>query len=108
RLEVPGRNGKATEPVNVVSSTYSEDSPQYSPDGKSIAFVSSRSGSPEIWVCASDGSNAAQLTSLGATTTGSPHWSPDGRRIIFDSNVEGQYEIYIIDASGGHPRRMTN
>jgi dipeptidyl aminopeptidase/acylaminoacyl peptidase len=106
RLEVRGANRKAAEPVNLISSTYAEDSPQYSPDGKSVAFVSLRSGSNEIWVCRNDGSNPVQLTSLGST--GSPHWSPDGRSIVFDSNLEGGPNIYIIDGSGGKPRRMTN
>jgi eukaryotic-like serine/threonine-protein kinase len=106
RVEVPGPNRKASEPINLISSTYDDEAPQYSPDGKRVVFVSARSGHPEIWVCESDGSNALQLTSLGAA--GSPRWSPDGQRIIFDSNVEGQFALYMIDAGGGSPRRMTN
>jgi Tol biopolymer transport system component len=102
---VPSPNKKASRPVSLIASTYDEEAPQYSPDGTRIVFVSRRSGSSEIWVCGSDGSNALQLTSLGAT--GSPHWSPDGHRIVFDSNAEGQFEIYLIDASGGTPQRMT-
>ena len=105
RLPVPGPNNKASRPVSLIASTYDEEAPQYSPDGKRIVFVSRRSGSSEIWVCGSDGSNALQLTSLGAT--GSPHWSPDGRRIVFDSNAGGQFEIYVMDAGGGTPQRLT-
>jgi len=105
RLPVPGANKKAGGPVSLIASTYDEEAPQYSPDGKRIVFVSTRSGSSEVWVCGSDGSNALQLTSLGAT--GSPHWSPDGRRIIFDSNAEGRFEIYVMDAGGGTPQRIT-
>jgi Tol biopolymer transport system component len=108
RIEVPGPNRKASEPVNLISSTYDDEAPQYSPDGKRVVFASARSGHPEIWVSNSDGSNPLQLTSLGAAQTGSPHWSPDGRRIIFDSNAEGKFELYMIDADGGRPRRMTN
>ncbi len=106
RVEVPGPNRKASDPISLISSTYVDAAPQYSPDGKRIVFTSARSGHTEIWVCASDGSDALQLTSMG--TAGSPRWSPDGQRIVFDSNVEGQFELYMIDAGGGSPRRMTN
>jgi len=106
RLEVPDPNRKASQPLNLISSTYLDEAPQYSPDGKRIVFTSARSGHTEVWMCASDGSNAVQLTSLGAA--GSPRWSPDGLRIVFDSNIEGQFELYTMDAAGGKPRRITH
>jgi Tol biopolymer transport system component len=107
RLELPGPPGKTTEPSSLISSTQSEDSPQYSPDGKRVVFCSTRSGTREIWVTSADGSNAVQLTSLGATMTGAPRWSPDGQQIVFDSNAGGVYDVYVIDANGGQPRRLT-
>lgn len=78
-----------------------------SPDGQKIAFGSDRSGTIEIWLCDSDGSNPVQLTSMGAANTGTPRWSPDGRQIAFDSRKEGHSDIYLIDAGGGSPRRLT-
>jgi Tol biopolymer transport system component len=52
--------------------------PQLSPDGKRLAFTSTRSGFWEIWVSDLDGANAVQLTNMRAPTgTGVPHWSPD-------------------------------
>src|SRR5215469_14273935 len=89
---------------SLISSTQRDGAPQFSPDGKRIAFVSNRSGHLEIWVCNSDGSSPVQLTSLGATT---PRWSPDGRRIAFDSDAAGEFDIWVIDADGGKPVRMT-
>jgi Tol biopolymer transport system component/DNA-binding winged helix-turn-helix (wHTH) protein len=108
RLELLGPSGKTTEPVTFISSTQDEDSPQYSPDGKRVVFCSSRSGTREIWAGSADGSNAVQLTYLGATMTGAPRWSPDGQQIVFDSNVGGSYDVYVIDANGGNPRRLTD
>jgi Tol biopolymer transport system component len=77
------------------------------PDGKKIAFMSSRSGNWEIWVCDKDGSNALSLTSFGGPDVTNPRWSPDGERIAFDSDAEGQYDIWVISANGGKPERMT-
>ncbi|PWU03939.1 MAG: hypothetical protein C5B51_17890 [Terriglobia bacterium] len=97
-----------TAPVKLISSTQYDSSPQYSPDGRSIAFRSNRSGSTEIWVSDSEGANPIQLTHLGGTLTGSPHWSPDGMQIAFDSRPEGQADIYTIPATGGAVHRVTS
>jgi Tol biopolymer transport system component/DNA-binding winged helix-turn-helix (wHTH) protein len=94
-------------PVAAIASTRRNTSPQFSPDGRRVAFASNRSGDFEIWLSDPDGSNAVQLTSMSARTTGTPRWSPDGQMIVFDSNPEGQYEIYLIPAAGGKPRRLT-
>ena len=73
RVELPGPHDKGI-PLHpkgapFITSTRMDANPQFSPDGKRIVFTSgrlNRSGSYEIWVCDSDGSNAEQLTSLGA------------------------------------------
>jgi Tol biopolymer transport system component len=83
------------------------DSPQYSPDGRRIVFASDRSGSTEIWVCESDGSNPLQLTSFGGPLAGTPRWSPDGRQIAFDARPGGRAAIYVVSVQGGRPRRLT-
>jgi Tol biopolymer transport system component/DNA-binding winged helix-turn-helix (wHTH) protein len=94
-------------PLKLIGSSRSEDSPQFSPDGQKIAFTSDRSGNDEIWVCQSDGSNAIQLTSFGASYSGSPRWSPDSQQIAFDSRSTGQADIFVISVNGGEPRRLT-
>jgi Tol biopolymer transport system component len=106
------RNEKSAGPVNgdtpFIYSTRDDTSPEFSPDGKKIAFVSNRSGDLEIWVCDSDGSNPVQLTSFRGPNVSTPRWSPDGGRIAFDSDAEGkQFDIWVINASGGKPKRMT-
>jgi Tol biopolymer transport system component len=89
-----------------MNSTRLDHVPQYSPDGKRIAFASNRSGSHEIWLCDADGSNVVKLTSFGGPYVAGPAWSPDGRRIAFDARPNGTSEIYIISADGGKPERL--
>jgi len=105
--KVPLQNGQPGAPVPIIESTKREWEPRYSHDGKKIAFSSDRTGSSEIWVANSDGSELTQLTNLKSTTGGS-RWSPDGKQIAFLSQVAGQSEIYVIDAQGGTPVRITN
>jgi Tol biopolymer transport system component len=111
RMAAPSLEGKKLRPLNqpapLISSTRDDESPQFSPDGKKIAFASTRSGSLEVWVCDADGSNAVQLTSFGGPDISTPRWSPDGGRIAFDSNAPGEWDIYVVGANGGKPQRMT-
>jgi len=90
-----------------LASTGRNTSPQFSPNGRRVAFASNRSGVFEIWLADPEGSNPVKLTSMGADATGTPRWSPDGRTIAFNSNPEGQYDIYLIPSAGGMPRRLT-
>ena len=78
------------------------------PDGSRIAFVSNRTGSKEIWIANSDGSNQTQLTFFNGPSVGSPRWSPDGKRIAFDGYAGGSSDIYVIPVEGGKPARLTS
>jgi eukaryotic-like serine/threonine-protein kinase len=82
RIPGPNADNRKAAPEKWIASTPGNDGPQYSPDGKRIVFISTRSGTYEVWTCASNGRELAQLTSLGMT--GSPRWSPDSRWIAFD------------------------
>ena len=88
-----------------LSSTRGDSGQQYSPDGRRVAFSSTRSGNQEVWVANADGSNAVQLTT--SRSSGTPRWSPDGRRIVFDTQApDGRWRIQVVDASGGEPAKV--
>ncbi|HEY3125252.1 MAG TPA: hypothetical protein VGK70_14470, partial [Thermoanaerobaculia bacterium] len=109
RIETSAPGVRATSaPAMAISSTKAEYHCELSPDGRRVAFISTRSGQPEIWISDPDGSNALQLTSVGALDTNCPHWSPDGQVIAFSSTLEGEFDIYAVPAAGGKPRRLTS
>jgi len=107
RYEISNSSGQRPPPTKLIASTEFDGSQQFSPDGKRIVFASGRSGTIEIWVCDSDGSNARQLTFLGGRGAGTPRWSPDSRQIAFDASPEGNSDIFVVSAEGGRPRRLT-
>ena len=70
----------------MTSHTASESNPRWSPDGKTIYFLSTRSGSSQIWQIAVGGGEATQVTTAAADI-GSFRVSPDGSRIVFGAEV---------------------
>ena len=102
------RRNAQPEPV-LVSSTL-DSSPQFSPDGRRIAFSSRRSGNvEEIWLAAADGSDARQLTNGTGRRQTMPAWSPDGRHIAFEStSVTTSTDVWVISTDGGTLRQLTH
>lgn len=99
----------AGQKTQLITSTSWDDTPQFSTDGKWIAFSSERSGAPEIWVAGADGLNVRRLTFFDGQFAGTPRWSPDGKRIVFDARPPASKpSICIVSASGGQPIRLTN
>ena len=105
RLDLDAPAGKEIGRARVLASTLRDQNVSLSPDGRALAFESTRGGSFEIWVASRDGSNPRQLTSFGMTS--SPRWSPDGSLIAFDGTKTGKQDVYVIPAAGGAPRQLT-
>jgi Tol biopolymer transport system component len=80
--------------------------PAWSPDGRKLAFRSTRNGNRDIYVMNADGSGKRNLTRNPARD-GSPSWSPDGRRIAFVSNRDGHLEAHVMNADGSGQRSLT-
>jgi TolB protein len=86
-------------------------SPTFSPDGRQIAFVSTRAGLPQIYVMAADGTGQELYAPFDYGVTGSslaPEWSPDGTRIAFHRDVAGSPQVFIMDARSRMVRQLTS
>ena len=83
--------------------------PAWSPDGRLIAFTSTRGGGFDIYVMNADGSEQRRLTNLSERGLGAvePSWSPDGKRIVFRTRVK-QVDIYVINLDGTGLSRITS
>ena len=89
-----------------------EGNPQWSADGRTIAFMTDRDGNQEIYAMDADGGNARNLTRHPLNDTdGGFLLSPDGRRIAFASNRDTRslknVDIYVMNADGSGVRRLT-
>ena len=81
--------------------------PDYSPDGKKIAFVSDRDFRPGIYTMDADGTKQKKRSRGPATVFHFPSWSPDGERIAFMSNEDGPDEIHVMKADGSAQVNLT-
>jgi dipeptidyl aminopeptidase/acylaminoacyl peptidase len=83
--------------------------PQYSRDGKRIAFLSNRSGTPQVWMVDAAGGEPKQITQ-GTDPVGSVEWSPIEDRIAYDIARGGGYnsQVYYSKPDGSDARLMTS
>ncbi len=90
------------EPRRITNHPAADLSPTWSPNGSLIAFVSDRSGTPQVYLL--DGpesdSNRPVRVSNGAYCT-SPAFSPDGRYIAYAGRRSGTFDIFIVDLEAG-------
>lgn len=84
-----------------------DNQPDFSPDGRRIAFVSSRDQRPGVFTMSSDGSNERLRSRGSATVFEYPSFSPDGKRIAFTSNQNGGDDIYAMITDGSAQKRLT-
>ncbi len=80
-------------------------SPAVSPDGRKVAMVLDKSGTPNLYVCDIDGSNLKQLT-FTRDDVSSPTWSPDSQEIVFASRG-GRATLAKVNISGGAAKRLS-
>ncbi len=75
-------------PRQLTNATASSSSPAWSPDGRTIAFVSARNDEgAQVWLMPASGGEARQLTHVDGGVSGGPVWSADGSRMAFPVDV---------------------
>lgn len=82
RVDADGKRA----PQRLTTSEGSDDQPVFSPDGKMLAFISTRSGEPQLYVMPTTGGEAEKKTSIPGGV-GGPVFSPDGKRIVVRADV---------------------
>jgi TolB protein len=85
---------------------FDDYSPVWHPNSKTIAFVSTRDGNPEIYTMQADGANQHRLTTNKADDL-SPVYSPSGKQMAIVTDLYGSADILVMDADGSNQRRLT-
>lgn len=83
-------------------------SPAWSPSGREIAYSSSRSGDPDIWITDANGGLSRRITSFKGPDV-SPTYNPKtGAQIAWISGRTGLPQLYIMETDGSGVQRMTD
>lgn len=98
---VPSEGGEA-ESLTQGSGIAVNFRPRYSPDGRTIAFVSDRGGQYNLWLMDADGSNARAVFTDRSVRVTTPAWTPDGQYIVVRRQPGGLW-MYHRDGGGGVP-----
>lgn len=102
-------------PERFIASSEFDMSPQISPDGRRIVFVSTRSGHYELWLSNTDSPAVAQqLTRFDGPFVGSPRWNAASDSVAFDSTRSGSedigslFNIWVVAGDGTGLHQITN
>lgn len=103
-LEVADADGH--NPQSLLISTEPIMSPSWSPDGKSISYVSFEKKKAQIFTVSVESGQRRLITSFPGIN-GAPAWSPDGRQLAVVLSKSGTPKIYSVDVSSGSMKQLT-
>lgn len=93
--------------IRLTSGSGFDAQPRFSPDGKTIVFVSDRSGGENLWLVDADGRNVRPLTRGNAQMFASPEWAPCGQYIVASRSQGGNFDLWMYHKDGGSGLRLT-
>jgi hypothetical protein len=93
-------------PRRLTQSSAIDTEAAWSPDGKTVAFVSDRDGDQGIFLMGPDGKNVRRF-SKPKVFEGWPDWSPDGRFLCFHADIDGHFTVCVAEAATGRVERLT-
>jgi dipeptidyl aminopeptidase/acylaminoacyl peptidase len=103
----------STDATQITKDKEDERDPAVSPDGRWVAFYSSRSGHQDIWVVPADGSASSRQLTQAAMALDDPRfapaWSPDSRQIAYISNESDYWhdDVWVIDVASAKARQLS-
>ena len=116
RNEIYVANADGSEQRRLTDNAWEDITPDWSPDGRRLAWISSLDGPPHVFVMDADGNEPRQLTD-GIAPDDAARWSPDGSRILFVSYLDGadplmlgqgNAEIFTVADDGMPAVNLTN
>lgn len=93
--------------IQLTSDAADDAFPSFSPDGRQIAFCSTRSGNWQIFVMDVDGKNVTQITT-GPMQAIHPSWAPDGSRLVYCclGGKSNQWELWTVELQTNEKRMI--
>jgi Tol biopolymer transport system component/DNA-binding winged helix-turn-helix (wHTH) protein len=107
-LDIYVMNADGSNVRRIVDDPEYDVSPQWSPDGRKILFVTGRSGNFDVYEMNADGTAQKNLTPGSDESDGAAIWSLDGNNIAFSRRIEGKGQIFVMDAGGGNLKQVTH
>jgi TolB protein len=103
----PAADGKPAQ--KLTDGTVFEADAAWSPDGKTIAFASARSGNWRLCLMDPDGKNVRDISQTDNPFGNIyPAWSPDGKRIVYSEGAQDDtLQVFMIDADGKNKKQLT-
>ena len=100
---IAASNGQASDPHKLEVAQPGDDGVQFSPDGHSVLFLSSREGGQQIWLAGFDSATGVTTNPKKLTSTSvepdNARWSPDGKFIVFTADVYPDCPAFAGDAA---------